>query len=108
MKHLSRLLALLCDQLARDGQQPGETGLDDLVEVGPVLSITCFEPVGPANSQKALQTSEDRGRVVRVQELYREVHKRGPFLGKVPVQNPLQDGDELLPDQTLRRGQNGQ
>lgn len=108
MKHLSRLLAFLCHQFTRDGQQPGEAGLDNLVEVGPVLSISGFEPVGPANGQEALQTSEDRRRIVRVQELYRKVHKGWPFLGKVPVQDPLQDGNELLPDEALGGGQNRQ
>lgn len=108
MKHFPGLFAFLCHKFTRDGQQPGEAGLDDLVEVGPVLSISGFESVGPADGQEALQTSEDRRWIIGIQELYRKVHKGWPFLGEVPVQNPLQDGNELLPDQSLRRGQNGQ
>lgn len=108
MKHLSRLFAFLCHQFTRDGQQPGEAGLDDLVEVGPILSISGFESVGPADGQETLQTGEDRRRIICIQELYRKVHKGWPFLGEVPVQNPLQDRNELLPDEALGRGQNRQ
>lgn len=75
MKHFSRLFALLCHQLGRDGQQSGKAGLNDLVEVAPILAVAGLEAVRPAYSQKALQSSEDGGGLVRIQKLYCEVHK---------------------------------
>lgn len=108
MEHLSRLFALLGHQLGRDGQQSGEASLDNLVKVGSVLPIAGLEAVGAADSQEALQAGEDRTRVVGVQELDSEVHKSRPFLGEVPVQNSLQDGDKLLSNEAGGGGQDGQ
>lgn len=108
MEHLPRLFALLGHQLGRDGQQPGEASLDNLVKVGSVLPIASLEAVGAADGQQTLQAGEDRARIVGVQELDGEVHKGRPFLGKVPVQNSLQDGDELLSDEASGGGQDGQ
>lgn len=49
MEHLASLIALLVNQLIAHRQQPGETGLDNLVEVGAIVAIISLESICPAN-----------------------------------------------------------
>lgn len=85
VEHLAGLVALLGDQLVADGQQAGEAGLDDLVEVGAALAVAGLEAVCAADGQQALQTGEDGGGAVGVEQLDGEVHEAGPLVGEVPV-----------------------
>lgn len=66
VQHLTSLIALLIHQLVTYGQQPGETGLDDFVEVGAVVAIADLEPIGSADCQQALEASQDRRRIIGV------------------------------------------
>lgn len=72
--------------------------------MAPVLAVTSLETVCTADSQKTLQAGEDGRGFVCVQELDGEIHEGRPFFGEVPVQNALQDGDELWADQALGGG----
>lgn len=108
MKHLASLIALLRDELVADGQQSGEAGLDNLVEMDSVIAVRRLESVGAADGEKTLQTSQNGGGIVRVQELHSVVHEVGPLLGEIEMQDALEDGDQLLPDQPLRGGHDGQ
>jgi hypothetical protein len=108
VKHLASLVTILIHQLAAYCQQPGEAGLNNLIEVSPALGVAGFEAVGAANGEKALQTSQDRSCVVGVEQLEGVVHKRGPSLGEVEVQDTLQDRYELMPHQVLGAREDGQ
>lgn len=108
VKHLAGLVALLSDQLIADSKQPGEAGLNDLVEVDSIVAVRGLESVGAADGKQALQASEDGGGVVRVEELHGVVHEGRPLLREVEVQDALENGDQLLPDQPLGGGHDGQ
>lgn len=96
MEHLSRLLTCLVHQSLSDSQQSGEGQLNNLIEVGSIF--TRFEAIDAADRKKALQAGEDRGGLVRVEELYCNVYERWPFLGKIEVKNLLEDWNKLLSD----------
>ena len=101
MQHLSGLVAFLVDELVADGEEPGEAGLDDLVEVRPVLAVAGPEAICAADGQQALQACHDGGGIIGVQQLDGEIHKGGPSVGEVVVQDALEDGDELGPHEVL-------
>lgn len=49
VQHLAGLVTLLVHQLIAYYQQPGEAGLDNLVEVGSAVAVACFEAVCAAD-----------------------------------------------------------
>jgi hypothetical protein len=108
VQHLASLIALLVHQLVAYYQQPGEGGLDDLVEVRPAVAVARLEAICPADGQKTLQPSQNRSWIVGVEQLEGVVHKVRPSLGKVEVQDTLQDWNELVSHQVLRAGEDGQ
>lgn len=108
MQHLASLIALLVYQLVAYRQQPGEAGLDDFVEVSPALAVARLEAVGSADGQQTLQASQDGRGIVGVKELERVVHKSRPPIGKVEVQDTLQDWHELVAYQVRGAGKDGQ
>lgn len=108
VQHLACLLALLVDKLVADGQKPREAELHNLVKVRAVVRVAGAVPVGAADGEQALQTRQHRVGVVRVQQLHGEVHKVGPLLGKVELEDALEDGHELLADGALGGGQDGE
>ena len=67
--------------------------LDDLIELLPLFST--FEPVHPANSHQALQTSINRIRITGSQQLKCDIQETRPLLGKVMLKNFLQERDKL-------------
>lgn len=108
MKHLTSLVALLVHQFIADLEQTGEAGLDDFVEFGAAALLGALEAVGTAGHEKTLQAGEDGQGIVGVQQAQCDVHKVGPFAGKVEVEDALDGLEELLSNGTLAGGQNGQ
>lgn len=107
MKHLARLVALLVHELVADRQQPREAGLDNLVKVLPVVAVSGPITEGATEGEQALQTSQDRARIVGVEKLHGEVDVSRPACGKVALQHALEDGDKLLADERLGAGEEG-
>lgn len=66
-----------------------------------VIAISRLVTEGTANSEQALQTSEDRTRIIRVQELEGEIHKSWPTSGEIILEDSLEDGDELLANEAF-------
>jgi hypothetical protein len=73
-----------------------------------VVAIGRLVTEGAADSEQALQTGEDRARVIRVQKLKGEVHKSRPTSGEVILEDSLEDGDELLADEAFGSSENRQ
>lgn len=108
VQHLTGLIALLVHQLIADGQQAGEAGLDNVVEMTAVIAVIRLVAESAADGEQTLQTGENRAGGVCVEELEGEVHKPRPSGGEVILKNALEDGDELLADQALGGGEDGQ
>jgi cell division protein ZapA (FtsZ GTPase activity inhibitor) len=96
VKHLARLVALLIDQLIADRQHSGETKLDNLVKVLPIVTFHCLVSKCTADGEQALKTSKNRARAVGIEQLNGEIHETRPSVGKVGLQNSLQHGNELM------------
>jgi hypothetical protein len=96
VEHLASLVALLVDQLVADRQHSGETKLDNLVKVLPILAFHCLVSECTADGEQALKTSKNRARAVGVEQLNGEIHETWPSVGKVGLQNSLQHGNELM------------
>jgi len=101
VKHLTGFFALLVDQLITYRQQAGEARLDNLVEMRPALAVVGLETVRAADGKEALQTSQNRRGLIGVEQLDSVVHKSRPSVGKVEVQNALENGNELVPHEGL-------
>lgn len=96
VQHLTGLVALLVYQLIADGQQTRKAGFDNLVKVCSIVAVRRLEPKSAANGKETLQTSEDGGRGVCVEQLRGEAHEVWPFGGEVGLEHALDDWDELL------------
>jgi hypothetical protein len=105
MQHLTGLVALLVDQLIADSEQAGEASLDNLVKVLAVVAVGGLVAEGAADGEQALQAGEHGARAVGVEQLHGVVHKARPFGREVGLQDALEDGDELLADETLGGGE---
>ena len=101
MQHLTSLVTLLGHQLVAYGEQPREAGLDDLVEVGSVVTLVGLETICPADGQEALEAGQDRGGIVGVEELDGEVQEARPSLREVITQDSLYYRDKLVADAGL-------
>lgn len=107
VKHLTGLVALLVDQLVADGQQTGETGLDNAVKVLPIVAVAGLEAESTADGEQALQAGQNGGGVVGVEQLRGEAHEVGPSTGEIGLEDALDDGDELLADEGVGVGEQG-
>jgi hypothetical protein len=105
MQHLRGLNTLLVHQSIPNIQQLRETVFDNLIKIAALLIR--LESVHFANRQQTLQTGEHRIRLVRVEQLQRDVHETRPFFGEVVRQNLGDDGDELRAHVGGRRGKDG-
>ena len=105
-QHLACFVAHLVNQVRSDPEQVGERMRDDLVEVGPVLCGP--EPIDATEGKQTLQPGVDRKSVMGVEQSHRDVHKVGPLLGEIMLQDLLHRGDELLPHLGRCRRKDGQ
>lgn len=106
VQHLPSLLACLIHQPCADNQQPRECRLNNLIEIGPALAR--LEPKHAADGQQALQARKDARRLIRIQQVERQVHKSWPARGEIAVQNLLEDRHELRAHGRRGRRQHGQ
>lgn len=108
MKHLASLITLLIHQLVADGQQAGETGLDNFIKVLSIIAVGRFVAESAADGKKTLQASEDGARVIGVEELESEVHEPGPTGREIILKDSLENGDKLLANEAFGGSEDGQ
>lgn len=101
VQHLSRLVALLVYQFIADGQEAGEDVGNNLVKVLSIIVLGGHEAESSAQREQAVQTGHDRGGIVCVEQLARVVGELRPFRRKVVLKDSLDNGDNLLSDETL-------
>lgn len=99
MQHLSSILAHLINEALSDGQQSWEGCVNDLVELDSLVRLVSIDA---ADRKEALEPRKDRGGIVGVEQLHRDVDKGWPLVWEVGDQDLLEHGDELLSD--LGRG----
>lgn len=103
VQHLSRLLAVVVDQLLANNQQAWKSRLNDLIEV--CSSITALESVHSADSQKALESSKDAAWIGGVEEVQGDIHELWPFCWEVVVEDLLEGWNELRANWCWGRGE---
>ena len=106
MQHFPSILAHLVHQALSNNQQSGEGCFDNLIKICPVFSR--LETEDPTNGKETLQACEDRGRIVRVEQLNRDVDKRWPSFREIVMQYLLEDRDKLVSNLGGRGGQDRQ
>lgn len=107
VQHLPSLVTLLVYQLTADGHQTRETGLNNAVEVGPILTFRRLVAKSTAEREEALEAGVDGAGAVCVQQLHRELDEAGPSARKVALEDALEDGNKLLAHWTFGGCQNG-
>lgn len=103
-EHLRSLQAFLVNQSLANAEQLRERVLHDLIELLPLLAS--LEPVHPTHCQQTLQASINGVRIVGAQQLQSQVQESRPLFGKIMLQNPLEEGNQLGAD-IWRRGSQG-
>lgn len=101
-QHLRRLQTLLIHQLLPNTEQLWERVFHNLVKFLPLLSS--FESVYAADSQQTLQSRVDMVRVACTEQLKSEFQESRPLLGKVVLQDLLEERNQLGADIWGSRG----
>lgn len=97
LEHITGISAVLIDELISDGEDGGESGGGDAVELLTLVGVA-LEAVDATQRQQTLDTGKDRLDIIRVQKLEGDIHVRGPALREVVVQDLSNQGEELLAD----------
>ena len=87
MQHFPSIFTHLIDKTLTYSQESWESSLHYLIEVGSVFSR--FKAEDATYGEKALEACENRGGIVGIQQLNRDIDESRPFFWKIEVKNLL-------------------